>query len=224
MSRMRSHTPVKVTGGTREMVIRVDRAIHRFTYHWVAFFNVLLLIFTIPIFLAPYLMHAGNEQVGRVLYAIYGPTCHQLPERSFFLYGEKLAYTWEELLAGGLDPASTPFERQGFLGTADLGYKMLVCERDAVIYVGLIQLGMLYSLFARRWLKPLPFWAFILFIVPMAIDGVTQASGFRASTPLLRSVTGLLVAIGSVWFAYPHIESAMLDLRKDIARKLHMDE
>jgi uncharacterized membrane protein len=219
---MRKHTPVKVTGRTRELVIRVDKAIYRFTYHWVAFFNVLLLLFVTPIFLAPVLMASGHEALGRALYVIYRPTCHQLPERSFFLQGESLAYDWDELVEAGMDPASTPFERQRFLGTAQLGYKMLVCQRDAVIYAGLLLAGMLYGLLGRR-LKPLPFWGFVLFVAPMAIDGVTQAAGLRSSTPLWRIVTGLCVALGSIWFAYPYIEAAMVDLRHDIARKLHLN-
>ena len=203
------------------MVIWVDKAIYRFTYHWVAFFNMLLLLFVIPIFLAPILMTSGHESLGRALYVIYRPTCHQLPDRSFFLGGEKLAYEWNELVEAGMEPSSLPTERQGFLGTAELGYKMLVCQRDAVIYVGLLLAGALYALLGRR-LKPLPLWGFVLFLVPMAIDGVSQAAGLRSSTPFFRTVTGLCVAVGSIWFAYPHIEEAMGDLRRDIARKLHL--
>jgi len=219
---MSKHTPIKVTGRTRDMVIRVDKAIHRFTYHWVAFFNVLLLLMVVPIFLAPHLMATGHERLGQALYVLYAPTCHQLPERSFFLDGEKLTYSMEELTDAGMDPALSILQRKRFLGNAELGYKTLVCQRDVVIYVGLLVLGALYGLFGRR-LKPLPFWAFVLLIVPLAIDGVTQAAGLRSSTPLTRTATGLCVALGSVWFAYPHIEQAMLDLRRDIVRKLHLE-
>lgn len=220
---MTQPTPVKVTGRTRDLVILVDKGIYRFTFHWVAFFNLLLLVFIIPFFAGPYLMQAGNARLSRALYTIYGTTCHQFPERSFYLYGEKLTYTWEELVDAGLDPTLLPHERQHFLGSAQLGYKMLVCQRDVVIYLGMVVFGVLYNLLARRWLKPLPFWALLLFLVPMAVDGMTQASGVRESTPVLRTLSGLCVAAGSVWFAYPHIEMAMAGLRRDIARKLHLE-
>lgn len=220
---MTQHTPVKVTGRTRDLVILVDKLIYRFTYHWVAFFNIMLLIFTIPIFVGPYLMAHGHQRAGRVLYALYTPMCHQLPERSFYLYGEKLTYTWGELVDAGLDPTLLPPERRHFLGSETLGYKTLVCQRDVVTYVGVIVVGALYGLFARRWLKPLPLWGFFLFLVPLAVDGMTQAAGLRESTPLLRTLTGLCVAIATVWFAYPHVEEAMADLRRDIAEKLHLE-
>ncbi|MCD6532096.1 DUF2085 domain-containing protein [bacterium] len=42
------------------------------------------------IFLTPYLAHIGSP-VAKYLYLLFRPTCHQRPERSFFLWGHKMA-------------------------------------------------------------------------------------------------------------------------------------
>ncbi|MGQ9516682.1 MAG: DUF2085 domain-containing protein, partial [Anaerolineae bacterium] len=186
-------------------------------------FNAVLLAIIVPMFLAPALMHAGYEGAGRFLYTLYAPTCHQLPERSFFLFGEKLVYSWDELAAAGMDPAGSPFQRRQFLGAPQIGYKMLVCQRDVTIYLGLVLFGALYALGPRRWLKPLPLWGLALFLLPLAVDGLTQVTGWRESTPALRVLTGLPTSAGTIWFVYPYIEAAMLDLRRELVRKLKIE-
>jgi uncharacterized membrane protein len=213
-----------VTGRKRDLVIAADKAIYWLTFHWVALFNVALLVIIVPMFLAPALMHAGQERAGRLLYTLYAPTCHQLPERSFFLFGEKLTYSWDELVSAGMDPAGTPFQRRQFLGSPQIGYKLVVCQRDVVIYLGLVLFGILYSLGPRRWLKPLPLWGLALFLLPLAVDGLTQALGLRESTPALRVLTGLTTSAGTVWFVYPYIEAAMLELRRELVRKLKIEQ
>ncbi|MBD3388720.1 MAG: DUF2085 domain-containing protein [Candidatus Altiarchaeales archaeon] len=46
---------------------------------------VLLLIFA-----APYLAITGHENISELIHVMFGESCHQLPERSFFVYGEKM--------------------------------------------------------------------------------------------------------------------------------------
>ncbi|WP_423793013.1 DUF2085 domain-containing protein [Methanocaldococcus indicus] len=53
-------------------------------------FLVFYLLFYIGIFLAPFMMNI-NPDIGLLIYAIYKPICHQLPERSFFIFGHKMA-------------------------------------------------------------------------------------------------------------------------------------
>jgi quinol-cytochrome oxidoreductase complex cytochrome b subunit len=62
----------------------------------------------------------------------------------------------------------------------------------------------------------------VLFLLPLAVDGLTQAMGLRESTPALRVLTGLTTSAGTVWFVYPYIEAAMLDLRRELERKLKL--
>jgi len=214
---------VKVTGRTRDLMIFVDKLAYHFTRHWGAFVNFMLFLFVAPFFLAPLLMNSGHERTGRLLYRLYQPACHQLPERSFFLGGEKLVYSREELVQAGMDPMHLPYERRHFLGTPDIGYKTVVCQRDVAIYVGLLILGMIYMISARNWLQPQSFWFFLAFLAPMAVDGITQGLGLRESSAVMRVVTGLSVASGSVLILYPYIDEAMRDLRDEVARKLNLE-
>ena len=41
----------------------------------------------------------------------------------------------------------------------------------------------------------------------MAIDGFTQLFGWRESTPELRTLTGALFGLASVWLIYPRIDA-----------------
>jgi uncharacterized membrane protein len=43
------------------------------------------------ILLAPYLQAAGNDSLAGLLYFFFKPTCHQLPERSFLVFGYPMA-------------------------------------------------------------------------------------------------------------------------------------
>ncbi len=122
------------------------------------------------------------------------------------------------------------------------GYQVAFCWRNTAIYAGLLIFGLLYGL-ARdrnitwlRWLrKPISLWVFILFLLPMAVDGFTHMFGLRdmydnpnmdmwyglrlinsgsqtfSFNWWLRIITGLLAALGAVWFAYPRIQKAMED-------------
>lgn len=209
----------RVTGRVRDVVIALDKGIYWLTHHWVAVFNIALLLFLIPVFAAPLLMHAGNEPLGRQIYTLYAPTCHQLPERSFFLFGSKPAYSWEELVAAGMDPSLSPAQRRTFLGSPALGFKTAVCQRDVVIYAGLLLFGALYARGGRRLLRPLPIWGLFVFLLPLAADGMTQAAGLRESTPFLRVLTGLTTAAGAIWFAYPYIDQGMREVRMELERK-----
>jgi len=67
------------------------------------------------------------------------------------------------------------------------------------MYGGIAIAGLLFGLFRKR-LRPLPIWAFALFILPMAVDGGTHlisdvagiGSGFRDSNAWLATLTGNL--------------------------------
>ncbi len=48
-------------------------------------------------FLAPVFMHIGLFREAKVIYFIYSWLCHQLPERSYFLYGPKFTYSLAEI-------------------------------------------------------------------------------------------------------------------------------
>jgi len=60
--------------------------------HWLFLVNVCVGIFAFLPFIAPVLLAAGLTAPASVIYAVYGFTCHQRPDRSWFILGEKMAY------------------------------------------------------------------------------------------------------------------------------------
>lgn len=80
------------------------------------------------------------------------------------------------------------------------GVPMPICARCLALYAGGLA-GIAIFLMPGPWRRHLvPTFLFLLALVPMGIDGVTQAIGFRESTNVLRLLTGApagLVAL--VW-------------------------
>ena len=201
-----------VTGARRTLVLFMDRQIYRLARHWLAAFNLVIGVYLLLPFLAPLLMVSGAPQVGRLIYLVYRPACHQLPERSVFLFGPEPHYTLDELWAlDVVDPADDIYARQRFLGALEIGYKVALCQRDLALYGGLFVGGLAYGLFRRR-LRPLPLLAYLLCLLPMAVDGGSQLIGLRESTPLLRLLTGGLLGLASVWMLYPRLQDAFDDV------------
>lgn len=85
-----------------------------------------------------------------------------------------------------------------------LGYQMAICERDVAIYGSLAFAGLLFGL-ARERLDPLPWRWYFALLLPLAIDGSTQALGLRESTWELRLITGSLFGTATALLAYPHL-------------------
>lgn len=209
----------QVTGRLRDFVVAVDRLIFQFARHWLLVFNLLLGLYVgLPV-LAPALMASGVEGPARLIYTVYRPMCHQLPWRSFFLFGEQPYYSKDYLISQvGAEPLATLWTAGSFLGTLELGYKMALCERDVATYGAMLLAGVLFGLVKER-LKPLPWLVFGLFLLPMAIDGGLQFIGLRESTPLLRVITGGLFGLGAIWLAYPYFEMGMQDVQQELYHK-----
>jgi uncharacterized membrane protein len=76
--------------------------------HWLLILNTMLLLYAGIPWLAPLAEAWGYPRLGRLLFALYTPLCHQIPERSFFLYGYQVALCHRDvalytgLFAGGL--------------------------------------------------------------------------------------------------------------------------
>jgi len=190
-----------------------------FVRHWLALVNLWWFLYVGVPFLAPILMHAGMEGPARLIYLAYQPLCHQLPYRSWYLFGEQPYYSMQELIQRGVDPDL--LVPHGYIGDAVLGYKVALCQRDTAIYGTIFLAGLAFALSGRRW-RPLPLWAYLLFgLVPVALDGGIQfvsqvlvllfpSAGFVAveSTPLRRVVTGALFGLMTVWMVYPTVHRA----------------
>ncbi|MCX7680559.1 MAG: DUF2085 domain-containing protein [Anaerolineae bacterium] len=207
------------------------------TRHWLMLCNGFFLFYAgLPI-LAPVLMKLGATRAGVIIYLVYSPLCHQLPQRSFFLFGPKLTYTLGELVPwlgpnAGINPAT-----RAFVGNDIVGYKTALCQRDMAIYGTILLAGLLFGLVRRRWrIRPLKLWAYFVFgILPPFLDGGYQMLSYviaslwvdgpirpRESTPVLRVLTGGLFGLATAWLAYPLIEETMESVRvdKDASRQV----
>jgi len=179
--------------------------------HWLALFNLAWASYVLLPFMAPVLMQAGLATPARILYTVYSFMCHQLPDHSYFLFGESLTPLQPALTAGGMPMGLNLFQARQFIGNAELGYKVAICQRDIAIYGSVLMAGLLFGLL-RRHLGALRLWMYILLLLPIAIDGTTQLIGLRESNWWLRSLTGILFGAASVWLAYPYIEDAMQEV------------
>ncbi|MGB9880439.1 MAG: hypothetical protein ACPLRM_06725, partial [Anaerolineae bacterium] len=93
--------------------------------YWPFLISAALAIEALLPILAPVLMATGHASAARLIYTLYSPSCHQLPERSFFLFGPQTTYTLHELqLLIGPD---VPLR---YIGNPAIGYKIAVCQRD----------------------------------------------------------------------------------------------
>lgn len=225
-------------GVGRPQAIRLNRGLLFFSRHWLAVFNLLVLIYVGMPFIAPTLMHLGLERQARWIYTAYSPLCHQLAFRSWFLFGEQPAYP--RALAGtdlinfgqatGIDE-NNYLAARAFLGNPTVGFKVALCERDIAIYGGIFLAGVAFSAVRHR-VKPVPIWLwFLIGLVPIALDGGTQLLSaiplsvisawlpLRESTPLMRTLTGALFGLMNVWLAYPYIEESMAETRALVTAK-----
>lgn len=212
-SQNRRNGPVSDRPG--RLTLRIDLLIYRISKHWVAVFSLIIGIYVgLPI-LAPVLMASGMSGPARAIYTAYSPFCHQMASRSFFLFGEQIAYP-REIAGTNLTPieaymesipefqnaSSNPDEwasfvlpARRFVGNATMGYKTALCERDIAIY-GFVLLGSIgYGLLRKRVkIPPMPIWLFFLLgLGPIALDGFSQLFGqYAVAVPALSRLAELL--------------------------------
>lgn len=221
------------TGKTKRLVVAADRLIFWLSKRWLSIFNSFALIYVGLPLLAPTLMHLGAERAGSLIYTMYGPLCHQLPQRSWFLFGPKIAYRLPELMERAGSDVAGAFS-PSFIGNEALGYKVAFCQRDVAIYGAIFLFGIVYGLLRRRWdVRPLPWWAYILIgLVPMGLDGGYQLLSYvlplilpsaalepYETTPLMRVITGTLFGGATVWLAYPYVQASMDDVQSSLKQR-----
>src|SRR5512142_3409364 len=103
------------TGASKRIADAINNVAIWIARHWLAIFNVVVAVFVALPFLAPVLMHAGATRVGTLIYKVYAPTCHQLPERSIFLFGPQSFYSVKQLEGDGYIPAGLNIVQREFL-------------------------------------------------------------------------------------------------------------
>ncbi len=136
--------------------------------HWFWVFSVIYGLYVGVPFLAPVFMQIGWETPARWIYTFYSFLCHQLPQRSFFLFGPKWMYSLEEIQA--VWPARDPLVLRQFIGTPEMGWKVAWSDRMVSMYTSVLLFAWLWWPFRKR-IRPLPVWGLALFLLPMVLDG-----------------------------------------------------
>ena len=174
---------------------------------WLAMANLLVGVFIGLPLLAPVLLAYGFVDPANAIYGAYKYVCHQWAFRSYFLFGAQATYPFGDLVQ------LVGVERvYRFLGSPELGYKVAFCQRDVAIYATVFLAGLGYACLRPR-ARPLGIVAYAVLILPMAVDGFTQLFGWRESTVELRTVTGVLFGLASVWLVYPRVDAALASMR-----------
>src|SRR5512140_236111 len=163
--------------------------------HWfLVFASVYGLWVWLP-FLAPVLMHVGWASAGNTIYLLYSFFCHQLLERSFFLFGPRLMYSLSEIKAVG-GSSINPWVLRHFIGSSPMGWKIASSDRMISFYSSIWVFALVWQL-ARRKAPPLQLWACLLLLLPIVLDGGTHAvsdfsgigKGFRDTNVWLATLT-----------------------------------
>jgi uncharacterized membrane protein len=141
-------------------------------HNWIILVVLILGLYIGLPFLAPVLMHLGWYGGGKVIYTLYSTQCHQLPQRSFFLFGDKTMYSLTEV-QNVWNNTLNPLILRQFVGNPEMGWKVAWSDRMVSMYSSILVFGLLWWPFRRR-IKPLPWWGFILLTLPMAVDGITH--------------------------------------------------
>jgi len=124
----------KVSLSVRGPVIYLQRKILWFSRHWLAWANLAWgMIVGLP-WLAPVLMRIGAIGPARAIYFAYSFLCHQLANRSFFLFGPKWTYSYMELLSY-LPDIDIRLGLRAFIGAPELGYKVAWSDRMVSLFL-----------------------------------------------------------------------------------------
>ncbi len=172
------------------------------TINWLAQRWLLLLIVMWSMFvwlpwLAPVLMRLGWESAAARIYMLYSVTCHQMPQRSFFLFGAKGMYELE-VIQQAYRQTINLFELRQFVGSPALGWKVAWSDRMVSFYGGIWLWLVVWYVVPSRWLPRFSFIGFLLLAWPMMLDGTTHmisdilydiGSGFRDSNAWLALLT-----------------------------------
>jgi uncharacterized membrane protein len=91
-----------------------------------------------------------------------------------------------------------------------LGHQLGMCARNFSIYTAMFLTSVLFVVSKKR-LPGIPWWLWMLMVLPMALDGTTQMFGWRESDWILRVITGTLFGVSSIWFTLPMMQKTLLE-------------
>ena len=183
---------------------RIRRLLRWCLEHWILLFSLLFAVMNLLPFIAPIFMQLGWTAAARVIYIIYSPLCHQMAQRSFFLFGEQAMHNIAELpvsISG--NTVSDMVALRSFIGNPDLGWKVAWSDRMVYMYGTVLLAAIFFGLLRHhRRLHPPRFGMVALLLMPLAVDGTSHLlsdinggllEGFRYANPWLADWTGHLL-------------------------------
>ncbi len=182
--------------------MRTKRFVLWLSQHWLLVFGVLFGLFVGLPWLAPVFMKWGWNAAATGIYTFYSTQCHQLPQRSFFLFGSQAMYNVDTIQTTWQNTDNPLILRQ-FVGNVEMGWKVAWSDRMVYMYTSLILGSILFGLWRKR-IKPLPLWGFILFLLPMVLDGFSHmisdftggiGGGFRDNNAWLATLTNHVFSV-----------------------------
>ena len=164
----------------------------------------------------------------------FSPTAKQTFERTIQMLGEFLLQYWAHIITVvlgsivtlaiaipflsyfGLDAIAKPLFFSLHFICAQIpshsfyifGHQLGLCERNFSIYSSMF-LGSLIFVLSKKRMPGLPWWLWVLLMLPMAWDGITQMFGLRESTMELRVLTGTIFGFANIWFVLPLIQKTL---------------
>ena len=163
---------------------RLDRATDWVGRHWLLFANGAAVLYAGLPWLSPLAKWAGQPLVGELLFRLYTPLCHQLPERSFFFCGHQVAFCHRcaamytsIVVVGLLFALVRRYLRPVSLKTAGLLLLPMLLDGGSHLIDDLLGLGL-------------------------------RGGGDAIGTPnfWLRMITGALVGVAALLFLFPRLE------------------
>lgn len=182
-----------------ERRLGVIRFTHTIARHWLVLFIILFGIYNALPFAAPIAMRFGWTSIGNAIYWLYSTQCHQMAQRSFFLFSDRLMYNVDELPLEVANRSLVDISSlRAFRGDATFGWKVAWSDRMVYMYGSLWITSVFYWYLPRH--RPRRLFSLrvgFLLILPLAIDGTTHllsdfngpAAGFRYDNQWLAALT-----------------------------------
>lgn len=163
--------------------------------HWFEIFLYIFGLWVVVPWLAPVVMKLGFTSAGNAIYFFYSFFCHQLPQRSIFLFGEQSMYALSEIQTVWQNTSNPMILRQ-FTGNEAMGWKVAWSDRMTSFYTSVWIFAVIFY-WLRNKTKAISIWIALLLLLPMIIDGGTHTisdfsgigNGFRDSNVWLAQLT-----------------------------------
>jgi uncharacterized membrane protein len=241
-------SPQPKQNGRIRLILAIQKGIYYLSKYWLPLFLAAPVVILALGFLAPALMAQGNGEGGTAVYRFLALDNHQMPDRSYFLFGQNggiQTYTPETLIANGADLQNW----EAFIGNERLGYKTGLNHRMVAIFVGLVVGGLFWGLSKRK--LQISLFVILLLTLPLLIDGFShliseagavdaratnewaatltngafseefyQGDMFGSLNHWLRTATGLLFGLGTVLFLFSRFELYFRDVRQKLEPRL----